>query len=76
MQLSVIILNYNVRYFLAILSKYSINKIFNFNHSHKSLAIVKQTTLYYKMITDSSQIDLILFCKYKQNLIYLTKLLH
>lgn len=62
--------------FLAILSKYSKIGIFKFHHSHKSLAIVKQTTSYYKMISDSSQIDLILFCKYKQNLIYLTKLLH
>ena len=69
--------NENLIYdFLAILSKYSKSGIFNFDHSHKSLAIIKQTTLYYKMITDSSQIDLILFCKYKQNLIYLTKLLH
>ena len=62
--------------FLAILSKYSRIGIFSFHNSHKSLAIVKLTTSYYKIISDSSQIDLILFCKYKQNSIYLTKLLH
>lgn len=41
-----------------------------------SFVISKQTTLYYKIIEDKAQIDLILFWNNKQNPKHIKKLLH
>lgn len=62
--------------FLAILSKTPEIGIFNSKNNCFSLVISKQTTLYYKIIEDKFQIDLILFWNNKQNTIHLNKLLH
>lgn len=61
--------------FLATLSKTPEIGIYNSEHNCYSLVISKQTTLYYKIIEDKSQIDLILFWNNKQNPNDLTKLL-
>lgn len=62
--------------FLATLSKTPEIGIYNSEHNCYSLVISKQTTLYYKIIEDKSQIDLILFWNNKQNPIHLKKMLH
>lgn len=62
--------------FLATLSKTPKIGIYNSELDCYSLVISKQTTLYYKIIEDKSQIDLILFWNNKQNPIRLKKLLH
>jgi len=62
--------------FLAALSKTPKLGIYNSKNDCYSLVISKQTTLYYKIIEDKSQIDLILFWNNKQNPIQLKKLLH
>lgn len=61
--------------FLATLSKTPKIGVFNSQNNCYSLVISKQTTLYYKIIEDKSQIDLILFWNNKQNLIQLKQLL-
>ena len=61
--------------FLATLSKTPEIGIYNSKNNFYSLVISKQTTLYYKIIEDKSQIDLILFWNNKQNPNGLTKLL-
>ena len=61
--------------FLATLSKTPEIGIYNSEHNCYSLVISKQTTLYYKMIEDKSQIDLILFWNNTQNPKGLIKLL-
>lgn len=61
--------------FLATLSKTPEIGIYNSINNCYSLVISKQTTLYYKIIQDKSQIDLILFWNNKQNPDGLTKLL-
>jgi plasmid stabilization system protein ParE len=61
--------------FLATLSKTPEIGIFNSENNCYSLVISKQTTLYYKIIEDKTQIDLILFWNNKQNPIQLKKLL-
>jgi len=62
--------------FLSTLSKTPEIGIFNSKNNCFSLIISKQTTLYYKIIKDKFQIDLILFWNNKQNPIHLNKLLH
>ncbi|MBX9807482.1 MAG: hypothetical protein K2X95_06755 [Flavobacteriaceae bacterium] len=62
--------------FLATLSKTPKIGIYNSELDCYSLVISKQITLYYKIIEDKSQIDLILFWNNKQNPIRLKKLLH
>jgi len=62
--------------FLVTISKTPEIGIFNSKNNCFSLVISKQTTLYYKIIDDKSQIDLILFWNNKQNLMQLKKLLH
>jgi plasmid stabilization system protein ParE len=62
--------------FLAILAKTPEIGIFKSEYNCYLLVISKQTTLYYKIIEDKSQIDLILFWNNKQNPIHLKKLLH
>ncbi len=62
--------------FLATLSKTPEIGIYKTQYKCYSLVISKQTTLYYKIIEDKSQIDLILFWNNKQNPNNLTKLLH
>jgi len=62
--------------FLSTLSKTPEIGIFNSKNNCFSLIISKQTTLYYKIIRDKFQIDLILFWNNKQNPIHLNKLLH
>lgn len=61
--------------FLATLSKTPETGIYNSKNNCYSLVISRQTTLYYKIIEDKSQIDLILFWNNKQNPDGLTKLL-
>lgn len=62
--------------FLATLSKNPEIGIYNHQNNCYSSVISKQTTLYYKIIKDKSQIDLILFWNNKQNIVHLKKLLH
>ncbi len=62
--------------FLATLSKTPEIGIYNTKNNCYSLVISKQTTLYYKIIEDKSQIDLILFWNNKQNPDDLSKLLY
>lgn len=61
--------------FLATLSKTPKIGIYKPQNNCYSLVISKQTTLFYKIIEDKSQIDLILFWNNKQNPDDLTKLL-
>ncbi len=58
------------------LSKNATIGIYNSKNNCSSLVISKQTTLYYKIIEDKSQIDLILFWNNKQNPKQLKKMLH
>ena len=62
--------------FLETLSKNPEIGIYISENDCYSLVISKQTTLYYKIIEDKSQIDLILFWNNKQNPVNLKKLLH
>lgn len=62
--------------FLATLSKTPEIGIYKPQNNCYSLVISKQATLYYKIIEDKSQIDLILFWNNKQNPDDLTKLLY
>jgi plasmid stabilization system protein ParE len=62
--------------FLATLSKTPEIGTFKSEYNCYSLVISKQSTLYYKIIEDKSQIDLILFWNNKQNPKHLKKLLH
>ena len=62
--------------FLATLSKNPEIGIFKSEFNCYSLVLSKQTTLYYKIIENKSQIDLILFWNNKHNPIQLNKLLH
>ncbi|HQE35214.1 MAG TPA: hypothetical protein PLO52_08360 [Flavobacterium alvei] len=61
--------------FLEIVSKNPKTGIYKPKNNCYSLVISKQTTLYYKIIEDKSQIDLILFWNNKQNPDDLIKLL-
>lgn len=61
--------------FLSTLSKTPEIGIYNSKNNFYSLVISKQTTLFYKIIEDQSQIDLILFWNNKQNLKQLERLL-
>ncbi len=61
--------------FLEIVSKKPKIGIYKPKNNCYSLVISKQTTLYYKIIEDKSQIDLILFWNNKQNPDDLIKLL-
>lgn len=57
------------------LSKNPTIGIYKTEYNCYSLVISKQTTLYYKIIENKSQIDLILFWNNKQNLNQIKKLL-
>jgi hypothetical protein len=61
--------------FLATLSKTPKLGIYNSKKDCYSLVISKQTTLYYKIIEEKSQIDLILFWNNSKNTDGITKLL-
>ena len=61
--------------FLATLSKIPEIGIYKSKYNCYSLVISKQTTLYYKIIEDKSQIDLVLFWNNKKNPDDLIKLL-
>lgn len=61
--------------FLETLSKIPKLGIYKSEFNCYSLVISKQTTLYYKIIEDKSQIDLILFWNNKQNPTHIKKLL-
>lgn len=61
--------------FLETLSKTPEIGIYKSQNNCYSLVISRQTTLYYKIIEDKSQMDLILFWNNKQNPDDLTKLL-
>ena len=61
--------------YLATLSKTPSIGIYKSENNSFSLVISKQTTLYYKIIEEKSQIDLVLFWNNSQNPNLLSKLL-